>query len=140
MSSNYDDLFNEVKLLNDFEEFMKQEELEIYYERDFIFDKYIEYFISNHYWNDLNKYFMNPENLNDITLIRYIMEYAEYTVWDEIEKKMSSETIILFIREKIYNTAIFTKLNDMLINKVDDILTAKCYENWNLLFLQLLLQ
>jgi hypothetical protein len=139
MSSNYDDLFNEVKLLNDFEEFMKQEELEIYYERDFIFDKYIEYFISNHYWNDLNKYFMNPENLNDITLIRYIMETAEYTVWDEIEKKMSSETIILFIREKIYNTAIFTKLNDMLINKVDDILTAKCYENWNLLFLQLLL-
>jgi hypothetical protein len=31
--------------------------------------------------------FMNPENLNDITLIRYIMETAEYTAWDEIEKK-----------------------------------------------------
>ena len=26
-------------------------------------------------------------NLNDITLIRYIMETAEYTAWDEIEKK-----------------------------------------------------
>ena len=100
MSSNYDDLFNEVKLLNDFEEFMKQEELEIYYERDFIFDKYIEYFISNHYWNDLNKYFMNPENLNDITLIRYIMETAEYTVWDEIEKKCQVKQLFYLLEKK----------------------------------------
>ena len=53
---------------------------------------------------------------------------------------MNNETIILFIREKIYNTAIFTKLDVMLSIKLDDILSDKCYENWNLLFLQLLLK
>jgi len=126
MPNNYENIFNDSKLIEDFEEFMEDEELEIYLDRHF--EKNVNNFISEHYWSDLNKYFMNPENTNDILLLMYIKNGCD-DAYGEIQEYIDREKNINYIRQKLYNYVITCKLQDLLMKKYKNKPLKTTYEN-----------
>tara|TARA_R100001463_G_scaffold126697_3_gene184473 strand:- start:1591 stop:2169 length:579 start_codon:yes stop_codon:yes gene_type:complete len=119
MPTNFDTLFYETKLIEDFEEYMEEEELEI--NEDNV-ETHVDNFISNHYWGDLNKYFMNPDNTNDISLLMYLKNSLNECddLYEDIIEYMNEEKNINYIREKLYNYAIFDKLQDLVYKKYEN--------------------
>ena len=113
MSTNWDTLFYDTSIIEDFVKFNKEKDKEyiaVYGYNDYSFDEFVGIFIDDMYWGEINKYFMNPDNTNDISLLMYIKNNDDNDIYEYVIEYMNKTDNICYIREKIYQNALMCKL------------------------------
>jgi len=122
-TNNFDDMFNQEKLIEDFVEYLIEEEAQNTYDCD----KYdlLCNFVVNNYWGDLRKYF-NYEDICDMSLIKYLSELNEKynntllpCIFKSIEDKHKH---INQSREILYQLVINTRLRESWTECVDKLI------------------
>ena len=108
MPTNFDTLFYDTSIIEDFVEYIKEEEGKDF--NDYNYDEFVDTFIGNMYWGEINKYFMNPDNTNDISLLMYIKNNDDNDIYEYVIEYMNKTNNICYIREKIYQLALMCKL------------------------------
>ena len=122
-TNNFDDMFNQEKLIEEFVEYLIGEEAQNTYDCD----KYdlLCNFVVNHYWGDLTKYF-NYEDICDMSLIKYLSQLNEKydntllpCIFKSIEDKHKH---INQSREILYQLVINTRLQESWTECVDKLI------------------
>ena len=125
-TNNFNDMFNQEKLIEDFVEYLMEEEPQNTYDCD----KYdlLCNFVVNNYWGDLRKYF-NYEDICDMSLIKYLSELNEKynntllpCIFKSIEDKKHN---IYHSREILYQLVINTRLRESWTDCVDKLKNLK---------------
>ena len=125
-TNNFNDMFNQEKLIEDFVEYLIEEEVEAdYYDCDY---DLITTWVENNYWGDLRKYF-TYDNICDMSLIKYLSELNEKynntllpCIFKSIEDKKHN---IYHSREILYQLVINTRLRESWTDCVDKLKNLK---------------
>ena len=127
MATNFDDMFNQEKLIEDFVEYLIEEEVEADYYHNDNYDL-ITTWVENNYWGDLGKYF-TYDNICDMSLIKYLSEMNEefdgtllYPLFNSIENKKHN---INHSRETLYQLVIDTRLKMLWTECIDKLIEIK---------------
>ena len=108
MFPRYDTLFLKNTIIEDFIDYMKENEITDYEELGTPIDE----FITNHYWSDLNKYFYGKDNTNDTALLMYI-KYEDKDIFNSVVEYMNDTNNICSVRKKIYQSASWCRLKSL---------------------------
>ena len=127
MATNFDDMFNQEKLIEDFVEYLIEEEVEADYYHSDNYDL-INTYVENNYWGDLGKYF-TYDNICDMSLIKYLSEMNEEfdgtlldCLFNSIKNKKHN---INHSRETLYQLVIDTRLKMLWTECIDKLIEIK---------------
>ena len=113
MPENFDNLFNNEKLVEDFVVYMEKEEIEMTMNKH-LEKIHIPNFVKDMFTHDdLEFYFMNPNNPNVIGLLMYIRRDAG-DGGESIMEYMNDMVESSIITKKIYKTAIIFKIIELM--------------------------
>ena len=125
-TNNFDDMFNQEKLIEEFVEYLIGEEAQTDpFDCDY---DLITTWVVNHYWGDLTKYF-NYEDICDMSLIKYLSEMNEEfdgtllnPLFNSIKNKKHN---IYHSRETLYQLVIDTRLKMIWTECIDKLKNLK---------------
>ena len=112
MPENFDDLFNNEKLVEDFVVYMEYERIEMKMNKHLALI-HIPNFVNNLLDFEYTQYFTNPNNPNDLALLMYIRR-DNLDTFKDIREYMNEGVESSIIRDKIYKNAILDELFNLM--------------------------
>ena len=115
MPENFENLFNDAKLIQHFENYMEGESIEIKNDKylEIEIRKFIEEIFDFSESYEVEEYFMNPENPNVIGLLMYIRAFSG-NGGESIMEYMNDRVESSIITRKIYKTAVSFKIEELM--------------------------